>query len=72
MVIQMVRVGESTGTLDAMLNRVADFYDAEVDFALGAMAALIEPVMVVGLGGMVLFIVLAVMLPILTVVQGQM
>lgn len=72
MVVQMVEVGEQTGNLDSMLYRVADYYDAEVEYILGALASLIEPIMILGLGGVVLFIVLAVMLPILTLVQSQM
>jgi len=67
-----VEVGESTGDLDKMLHRVADYYDAEVEYILGTLAALIEPVLILGLGAVVLFIVLAVMLPILTLVQSQM
>ncbi|MEO6420158.1 MAG: type II secretion system F family protein, partial [Polyangiaceae bacterium] len=51
MVVQMVGVGEQTGALDAMLSKIADFYEDEVDVAVGAMTSLIEPVMMVGIGG---------------------
>jgi len=69
MVIQMVSVGEATGNLDHMLNKMADFYDTEVDYLLGSITALVEPVMIVGVGGVVLFIVLSVFLPIVALVQ---
>ena len=53
MVVQMIGVGEQTGALDQMLNKIADFYEEEVDVAVGRMTALIEPIMMVGIGGMV-------------------
>ncbi len=53
MVVQMIGVGESTGTLDTMLDKIADFYDQEVDAAADAMTSLLEPVMMVVLGGLV-------------------
>jgi type IV pilus assembly protein PilC len=53
MVVQMIAVGEATGALDAMLSKIADFYDDEVDAAVEAMTALLEPVMMVFLGGVV-------------------
>src|SRR5262249_7502726 len=52
MVVQMIAVGESTGALDKMLGKIADFYEDEVDTAVDAMTSLIEPVMMVVLGGM--------------------
>ena len=58
MVVQMIRVGEETGALDTMLNKIADFYDEEVDDAIGKMMAMIEPMMMVFLafivGGMLI------------------
>ena len=58
MVVQMIRVGEETGALDTMLNKIADFYDEEVDDAIGKMMAMIEPLMMVFLafivGGMLI------------------
>ena len=53
MVVQMVGVGEQTGALDAMLSKIADFYEEEVDVAVGALTSLIEPAMMVGIGGTV-------------------
>ncbi|MGH7295381.1 MAG: type II secretion system F family protein, partial [Polyangiaceae bacterium] len=64
MVVQMVGVGEQTGALDAMLNKIADFYEEEVDVAVSAMTSLIEPVMMVGIGGTVGVVLIAMYLPI--------
>jgi type IV pilus assembly protein PilC len=64
MVVQMIAVGEQTGALDQMLNKIADFYEEEVDVAVAAMTALIEPLMMVLVGGMVGFLLIAMYLPI--------
>ena len=64
MVTQMIAVGESTGALDAMCEKIADFYDEEVDAAVGALTAMLEPLLMVFLGGIVGFIVVAMYLPI--------
>ncbi|MDA8165136.1 MAG: type II secretion system F family protein [Desulfobacteraceae bacterium] len=64
MVIQMINVGESTGALDAMLEKIADFYDEEVDQAVSNLTAMIEPLMMVFLGGMIGGLVIAMYLPI--------
>ena len=64
MVVQMISVGEATGALDSMLNKVADFYDDEVDAAVEAMTSLLEPVMMVFLGGIVGGMIIAMYLPI--------
>jgi type IV pilus assembly protein PilC len=64
MVVQMIAVGEATGALDTMLTKIADFYDDEVDAAVDAMTALIEPVMMVFLGGIVGGMIIAMYLPI--------
>ncbi|MDF1577570.1 MAG: type II secretion system F family protein [Desulfurivibrionaceae bacterium] len=64
MVVQMIGVGEATGALDAMLEKIADFYDEEVDQAVENMTAMIEPFMMVFLGGMVGGLVVAMYLPI--------
>jgi type IV pilus assembly protein PilC len=64
MVVQMVGVGEQTGMLDAMLNKIADFYEEEVDVAVSALTSLIEPVMMVGVGGVVGVVLIAMYLPI--------
>jgi type IV pilus assembly protein PilC len=64
MVVQMIAVGEATGALDAMLSKIADFYDDEVDAAVDAMTALLEPFMMVFLGGVVGGMIVAMYLPI--------
>jgi type IV pilus assembly protein PilC len=64
MVVQMIGVGEQTGALDQMLNKIADFYEEEVDVAVAAMTSMIEPIMMVVVGGMVGFLLIAMYLPI--------
>ncbi len=64
MVVQMINVGESTGALDTMLEKIADFYDEEVDQAVENMTAMIEPFMMVFLGGMIGTLVVSMYLPI--------
>ena len=64
MVVQMVSVGETTGALDQMLNKIADFYDEEVEAAVDALTSMIEPFMIVFLGGTVGSIIIAMYLPI--------
>jgi len=64
MVTHMISVGETTGALDAMLGKIADFYEDEVDQAVAALTSLLEPVMMVFLGTVVGFIVVAMYLPI--------
>jgi type IV pilus assembly protein PilC len=64
MVVQMIAVGEATGALDAMLEKIADFYDDEVDVAVEAMTALLEPFMMVFLGGVVGGMIITMYLPI--------
>ena len=64
MVVQMISVGESVGALDTMLEKIADFYDEEVDQAVENLTAMIEPFMMVFLGGMIGGIVVAMYLPI--------
>ena len=64
MVVQMISVGESTGALDAMLSKIADFYDDEVDQAVDNLTSMIEPFMMVFLGGMVGGLVVSMYLPI--------
>ncbi|HAJ26205.1 MAG TPA: pilus assembly protein PilC [Syntrophus sp. (in: bacteria)] len=64
MVVQMIAVGEATGALDTMLAKIADFYDDEVDTAVDAMTALLEPFMMVFLGGVVGGMIIAMYLPI--------
>jgi|HubBroStandDraft_2_1064218.scaffolds.fasta_scaffold04290_2 type IV pilus assembly protein PilC len=67
MVVQMVGVGEQTGALDTMLNKIADFYEDEVDVAVGALTSLIEPVLMVGVGGTVGVVLIAMYLPIFSI-----
>ena len=64
MVVQMIAVGEATGALDIMLNKIADFYDDEVDAAVKGMTAMIEPIMMVFLGGVCGGMIIAMYLPI--------
>jgi type IV pilus assembly protein PilC len=64
MVTQMVGVGEATGALDAMLTKIADFYDDEVDAAVGALTSLLEPMLMVFLGVVIGGLVIAMYLPI--------
>jgi type IV pilus assembly protein PilC len=68
MVVHMISVGENTGALDAMLNKIADFYDDEVDAAVAALTSLLEPMMIVFLGVAVGGIVIAMYLPIFKMV----
>jgi type IV pilus assembly protein PilC len=67
MVVQMIGVGEATGAMDAMLNKIADFYDDEVDVAVAALTSMIEPLMMVFLGGLVGFFMIAMYLPIFSI-----
>ncbi|QXE92350.1 type II secretion system F family protein [Geomonas subterranea] len=64
MVVQMISVGEATGAMDAMLNKIADFYDDEVDDAVGALTSMMEPLLMVFLGTTVGGLVIAMYLPI--------
>jgi len=63
MVAQMIAVGEETGNLDAMLSKVADFYEDEVAAAIKALTSILEPIMIVLVGGIVGFIVIAMYMP---------
>jgi len=70
MVVQMIEVGESVGRLDDMLEKIADFYDEEVDTAVEGLTALLEPMMMVFLGVSIGFIVVAMYLPIFKMASG--
>lgn len=67
MVVQMIGVGEATGALDTMLNKIADFYEEEVDVAVEALTQLLEPLMMVVLGGIVGGLLIAMYLPIFSI-----
>jgi type IV pilus assembly protein PilC len=69
MVVQMIGVGEQTGALDAMLNKIADFYEDEVDVAVQGLVKLMEPVMIFILGVIIGGIVIAMYLPMFTLIN---
>lgn len=70
LVVQMIAVGENTGALDSMLAKIADFYDDEVDTALSAITSLLEPVLMIFLGGIVGGMIIAMYLPIFRLAAG--
>jgi type IV pilus assembly protein PilC len=69
LVINMIDVGEKTGELDKMLIKVADNYDDEVDVAVASLTSLLEPLLIVAMGGAVFAIVLALFLPLLKIID---
>jgi type IV pilus assembly protein PilC len=69
MVTQMVSVGEATGTLDDMLLKIADFFDDEVSSSVASLLSLLEPILLIGVGGMIGAIVLSMYLPIFALLQ---
>lgn len=68
MVVHMIGVGEESGSLDYMLQKIADFYEAEVEAALASLTAALEPLMIVGLGFVVGYIVISMFLPLVDVI----
>src|SRR2546422_921991 len=70
MVVQMTAVGEETGTLDSMLQKVADFYDAEVETTLAQLTSILEPILIMFLGFVVGFIVLSFYMPLYQLITG--
>ena len=70
MVVNMIEVGEETGDLDTMLYKIADFYDEEVDNTVKALLSLLEPIMIVFLGGAIGGIVIALFLPLVRLLEG--
>jgi type IV pilus assembly protein PilC len=70
MVVQMIAVGESTGAMDTMLNKIADFYDDEVDAAVATMMAMLEPIIMAGLAVVLGGLVIAMYLPVFTMAGG--
>ena len=69
MLIQMVNVGEATGTLDEMLTKLANFYDEEVETAVAALLSILEPVLLIFVGGIVGGLVVSMYLPIFGLMQ---
>ncbi|MEY3302586.1 MAG: type secretion system domain protein, partial [Cyanobacteriota bacterium] len=69
MALQMVSIGEETGEIDKMLMKVADFYENEVEEAVKALTSLMEPLMIVVLGGMVGSIIVGMYLPIFSIMD---
>jgi type IV pilus assembly protein PilC len=69
MAIQMISIGEETGEIDAMLMKIADFYEDEVEQAVKALTSIIEPLMIVVVGGMVGTILLAMYLPLFSLYE---
>jgi type IV pilus assembly protein PilC len=70
MVVQMIGVGEATGALDTMLSKIADFYEEEVDVAVAGLLTLLEPLMIALLGGVVGGIVIAMYMPIFSLISN--
>ena len=70
LMINMIAVGEESGSLDKMLAKVADTYEEEVDVTANTLTSLLEPFLVIIMGGVVLLIVLAMFLPLLTLIQS--
>jgi type IV pilus assembly protein PilC len=70
MVVQMIGVGEATGALDTMLSKIADFYEEEVDVAVAGLLTLLEPLMIALLGGIVGGIVIAMYMPIFSLISN--
>jgi type IV pilus assembly protein PilC len=69
MVVHMIGVGEESGSLDFMLQKIADFYESEVEATLASLTAALEPIMIVGLGFVVGYIVISMFLPLVKVIQ---
>ncbi|NOR21883.1 MAG: hypothetical protein GQ476_04255, partial [Candidatus Aminicenantes bacterium] len=69
MITQMVSVGEATGNLDSMLGKVADFYDDEVETAVGALLSILEPILLIFIGGLIGSIVISMYLPVFSLMQ---
>ena len=70
MVVHMISIGEESGALDQMLSKIAEFYEGEVEAQLASLTAAIEPIMIVLLGICVGFIVIAMFMPLVQVIQN--
>ena len=69
MLVQMTQVGEESGTLESMLDKTADYYEGEVEASVSRLTAMMEPLIIVVLGGIVAFIVLSIALPMFDMVN---
>ncbi|MEE2882107.1 MAG: type II secretion system F family protein [Planctomycetota bacterium] len=69
LLVNMIDIGEETGELDKMLNKISDNYDLDVDVLVESLSSLLEPVLIVGMGGAVGFIVVALFMPLLSIIQ---
>ena len=69
MVTQMIAIGEETGALDTMLHKIADFYEDEVDSAVKSLTSIIEPIMMIVIGGLVGVIIISMYLPIFNMIK---
>ncbi len=70
LVVHMIRTGEKTGDLEKMLSHVAEAYDAEVSRKIDSLISLIEPLMIIVMGGIVVLVVLAMLIPMLSVMNS--
>ena len=71
MIPQMIRIGEETGNIDGMLTKAADYFEEEVEIATGSLTAMIEPLIIVVLGAIVAFLVLALYMPMMSMYSGM-
>ena len=71
MIPQMIRIGEETGNIDGMLVKAADYYEEEVEIATGSLTSMIEPLIIVVLGAIVAFLVLALYMPMMSMYSGM-
>ncbi|RTZ90333.1 MAG: type II secretion system F family protein [Planctomycetota bacterium] len=69
LLVNMIDIGEETGELDKMLNKISDNYDLDVDVLVDSLSSLLEPLLIVGMGGAVGFIVVALFMPLLSIIQ---
>jgi len=69
MVIRMIAIGEETGAVDTLLEKAADFYEKDVEELVARLSSLIEPVLIIGVGGIIGFIVLSIMLPMFSMIN---
>jgi len=71
MVTRMIAIGEETGSIDILLGKIADFYESEVEELVARLSSMLEPVLIIGLGGVVGFIILSIMLPMFSVINNM-